>query len=94
VNASAAGRPRRNAFASPFEIGGELGRDADAFLITGGEVWNTEEIIELVRAREQRVFVIAVGSSPVESLLVRWAQETGGAAEFVTPKESIEREAQ
>ncbi len=36
------------------------------------------------------MFVVAVGSSPAESLLVRLAQETGGAAEFVTPKESIE----
>jgi len=90
LRADLGGTEMHGALASLFEVGGEGGRDADVFLITDGEVWNTEEIIELARARDQRVFIVAVGSSPAESLLTRLAQETGGAAEFVTPKESIE----
>lgn len=90
LQADLGGTEIHGALASLFELGGEGGHNADVFLITDGEVWNTEEIIELARARDQRVFVVAVGSSPAESLLVRLAQETGGAAESVTPKESIE----
>lgn len=90
LQAKLGGTEMHGALASLFELGGERGRDADVFLLTDGEVWNTEEIIALARARDQRVFVVAVGSSPAESLLARLAQETGGAAEFVTPNESIE----
>lgn len=57
------GTEMHGALASLFEIGGEGGRDADVFLITDGEVWNTEEIITLSRTCDQPAFVIAIGSS-------------------------------
>jgi Ca-activated chloride channel family protein len=63
---------------------------ADVFLITDGEVHQADEIVALARRHRQRVFVVGVGSAPNESLLQRLAAGTGGAAELVTPNESIE----
>ncbi len=58
LQADLGGTEMHGALASLFKIGGEAGRDADVFLITDGEVWSTEEIIELARSRDQRVFVL------------------------------------
>ena len=67
---------------------------SDVLLITDGEVWNVDGIIETARKAGQRVFVIGVGSSPAEGPLRRLAQATGGACEFATPGEALEAAAQ
>jgi Ca-activated chloride channel family protein len=63
---------------------------ADVLLITDGEVWQVDAIIETARRSAQRVFVIGVGSSPAEGMLRRLAEATGGACEFATPGEALE----
>ncbi len=78
------------ALASLFEQGGAQGRNADVFMITDGETWAGDAIIARARAQDQRVFIVAVGASPSESLLAHLAPATGGSVEFVTPNESIE----
>ena len=57
--------------------------------ITDGDVWQVEQIIQRARKSGHRVFAIGVGSAPSESLLRELAEQTGGACEFVTPRESM-----
>jgi len=64
---------------------------SDVFLITDGEVWETEEIIKKAKASGHRIFAIGVGSAPAESFLQGLAEETGGACELVSPTENIEQ---
>ena len=59
-------------------------------LVTDGEVWAIEQALEAVARAGHRLFVVAVGSAPVESLARLIAERTGGACEFVTPGEDVE----
>ena len=70
------------------------GGTSDVLLITDGEVWQVDAIIETARRAGQRVFVIGVGASPAEGVLRRLATATGGACEFATPGEALEAAAQ
>ena len=70
------------------------GGTSDVLLITDGEVWQVDAIIETARRAGQRVFVIGVGASPAEGVLRRLASATGGACEFATPGEALEAAAQ
>lgn len=90
LDATMGGTNMRSALRSVFELGDERSRDADVILITDGEVWETDEIVATAREFDQRVFAVGVGSSPAESLLATLADATVGAAEFVSPNESIE----
>ncbi|RME81836.1 MAG: VWA domain-containing protein, partial [Zetaproteobacteria bacterium] len=49
----------------------DAGVPADVVLITDGEVWRHDRIVALARHSEHRVFVVGVGSAPVEGLLAR-----------------------
>ncbi len=69
-------------------------RSADVLLITDGEVWDAQPMIDAARASSHRVFAIGVGSAPAESVLRELAEATGGACEFATPGESLETAAQ
>lgn len=90
LQADLGGTEIEGALVSLFEHGGVEGRDADVLMITDGETWAGDAIVARARAQDQRVFIVAVGASPAESLLSHLAQATGGSAEFVTPNESIE----
>jgi Ca-activated chloride channel family protein len=59
-------------------------------LVTDGEVWAIEQALGAVARAGHRLFVVAVGSAPVESLARLIAEHTGGACEFVTPGEDVE----
>jgi Ca-activated chloride channel family protein len=61
----------------------------DLLLITDGDVWDVDSIIEQARKSNHRIFAIGVGSAPAESLLRELAEGTGGACELVTPNESM-----
>jgi Ca-activated chloride channel family protein len=67
---------------------------SDVLMITDGEVWDVEPLIETAQRAAQRVFVIGVGASPAEGPLRRLAQATGGACEFATPGEALEAAAE
>jgi Ca-activated chloride channel family protein len=81
------------------ELGGALdaslalaspsGVTADVILITDGEIWQIDEVIQRLAEATHRLFVIAVGSSPVEELARKVTETTGGACEFVTPGEDM-----
>lgn len=80
-----------DALTSTFAISLPSTHDAcvDLLLITDGDVWDVESIIEQARTSNHRIFAIGVGSAPAESLLRELAEGTGGACELVTPNESM-----
>lgn len=58
-------------------------------LITDGQVWAVDAVVETARRSGQRIFVIGVGHSPSEAPLRRLADETGGACDIVPPGEDL-----
>ena len=58
-------------------------------LITDGDVWEVDSVIQASVKSGQRIFAIGVGSSPAESLLRELAAQSGGACELVSPNENI-----
>ena len=94
TDANLGGTEMESALAAVFAISSRdhATRDgfADVLMITDGEVWDVESIIETAKRAAQRVFVIGVGASPAEGPLRRLAQATGGACEFATPGEALE----
>ncbi len=68
----------------------EKNEKADLLLITDGEVWDTDSIIDEAKISGHRIFAIGVGTSPAESLLQELAEKTGGACELISPNEDIE----
>ncbi len=65
------------------------GEEADVLIITDGEVWDAQNIVDQARRSGHRVYALGVGSAPAESLLREMAEATGGACEFVTPNEDM-----
>jgi Ca-activated chloride channel family protein len=60
-------------------------------LITDGEVWEIDRIVEAASRGRQRIFAIGVGSAPSESLLRALTERTGGACDIVPPGEDMEQ---
>lgn len=65
----------------------------DVLLITDGQIWEVDPLVRASRARLQRLFIIGVGLAPAEGGLRQLANATGGACEFATPGEDLERAA-
>ena len=61
----------------------------DILIVTDGDVWGAQRVIDAARRSGQRVFALGVGSAPAASLLREMAEATGGACEFVTPDEDM-----
>lgn len=62
----------------------------DLLLVTDGEVWAVEQVVNLAARAGHRLFVVAVGAAPAEGLARQLSEKTGGACEFVSPNEDIE----
>jgi len=62
---------------------------ADILLITDGEIWNQESILEDARKSGQRIFSVGVGSAVSEGFVRDIAAVTGGASELVSPREQM-----
>ena len=61
----------------------------DVLLITDGEVWEWEAVVDRVKASGVRFFTVGVGSSVSESFVRQLADVTGGACELVSPNEGM-----
>ena len=61
----------------------------DVLLITDGEIWESDELIDTTKRANHRLFTIGVGSSVSEGFVRRLARETGGACELVVPHEQM-----
>lgn len=68
---------------------GESALPRDLLLITDGEVWNSGDVIERASRSGHRIFTIGVGSAVQESFVRGLAVATGGACEFVSPREDM-----
>lgn len=68
---------------------GKTVEGGDILLITDGDVWDREGIVEACRKSGHRIFVIGIGSSPTEAVVREVAESTGGAAAFASPNEAI-----
>jgi Ca-activated chloride channel homolog len=65
------------------------GISSDLLLITDGEVWHVDPVLETAASSEHRVFTVGVGSAVSEGFLRTLARRTGGACELVTPNEQM-----
>lgn len=63
---------------------------SDILLITDGEIEGIDEVIEVAKKSNQRVFIVAIGASPSEVHLRRLALATEGHCDFVAPGEDVE----
>jgi len=61
----------------------------DLLLITDGQVWNSEDVIARARSSNHRIFAVGVGNAIAEAFLRGLAEATGGASEFVSPREDM-----
>jgi hypothetical protein len=68
---------------------GQEGLPRQVFVITDGEVSNTDAVIELVRhhGARTRVFAFGIGASPSHHLVKALARAGEGEAEFIAPGE-------
>ena len=67
----------------------EQGLPRDVLLITDGEVWNRDEVIDRAKKSGHRIFTVGVGSAVTEGVVRGLAEATGGACELVAPREDI-----
>ncbi|THB63372.1 MAG: VWA domain-containing protein, partial [Desulfovibrio sp.] len=77
------------ALKSPPEIASEM--PPDVLLITDGEVWQEDQLLDRAAGAGHRIFTVGVGSAVSESLVRGLAERTGGACELVSPKEDMAR---
>ncbi|HEV8552722.1 MAG TPA: VWA domain-containing protein [Casimicrobiaceae bacterium] len=89
IDAKLGGTEMAKALSSIFQIGGPEGA-ADILLISDGEIMAADSVVAKARGARQRLFVVGIGSAPAEAVLRRLAEATGGACEFVAPKEDVE----
>ena len=61
----------------------------DILLITDGEIWESEEVIQGAVHSHKRIFTVGVGSAVSEAFLTELADKTGGACELVSPNENM-----
>lgn len=91
IDADLGGTEMESALGAVFKLPAPQGAaGADVLLVTDGEIWQAQEMIDAARASGHRVFAIGVGTSPAEGVLRSLAEATGGACEFVTPGEALE----
>jgi Ca-activated chloride channel family protein len=101
TDADLGGTEMNAALVSTFELGMAKGFKAifskqekqnhsqDVLLITDGDIWNVEAVIQLAQRSGHRIFAVGVGSAPAESLLREVAEKSGGACELVSPNQDV-----
>ncbi len=62
---------------------------ADILLITDGEIWEQEAIINDAKQSGHRIFSVGVGSAVSEGFVREIAEVSGGASELVSPRENM-----
>ncbi|HEX8894942.1 MAG TPA: VWA domain-containing protein, partial [Terriglobales bacterium] len=62
----------------------------DILIITDGQVFGTESILERIRKKGVRVHCLGIGSASQDRFLAQLASETGGVSRFLTPAERVD----
>jgi Ca-activated chloride channel family protein len=63
--------------------------EADVLLITDGDIWEAQALVDAAKSSGHRVYALGVGSAPNESMLAEMAVATGGACELVGEGEDM-----
>ncbi len=84
-------RALREVIAIPSPQAGDAGTPERCaiLLVTDGDVWDIDGIVQTARASGHMIYAIGVGSAPAESLLRELAEVTGGGCELLAPNEEI-----
>jgi len=61
----------------------------DVLLITDGEIWDWEKVVDKALKSNHRFFTVGVGSSVSEAFVHSLAKRSGGACELVSPTENM-----
>lgn len=88
LEADMGGTEMRRAIESTLKLPGA--ERSDVLLITDGEIFAIDEVVESACSSGHRFFVVGIGASAAEGNLRRLAAETGGSCEFVAPGELVE----
>lgn len=65
------------------------GHPMDVLLLTDGEVWGVDDIIQQAKEQGVRIFTIGIGSAVAEDTVRALADQTGGSCELVSPNEGM-----
>ncbi|HTY94824.1 MAG TPA: VIT domain-containing protein [Steroidobacteraceae bacterium] len=90
LNADMGGTEITGAIRSVLAIPVPEGATADLVLITDGEVYSVEAVVDIAARSAHRLFVVAIGAAPNEALARRVSERTGGACDFVAAGENVE----
>ncbi len=77
------------ALEASYRAGETADGEADLLLITDGELWEQEPVLERAKTSGHRIFTVGVGSAVSEGFVRRIAEITGGCCELVSPRESM-----
>ena len=89
IDANMGGTKIGTALNAAYDCGKIEGLPSDILLITDGEVWDQEGIIDDARRSGHRIFSVGVGSAVSEAFVCRIAETTSGACELVSPRENM-----
>lgn len=89
LDADMGGTEIGGALQAAYQIGRESDAPRDLLLITDGEVWNYENILQQAQQSGHRIFTVGVGSAVAEGFVRQLAEATGGACELVSPTENM-----
>ena len=68
-----------------------LGKDGgDILVMTDGQVFATEKVLEEARAAGVRIHCLGIGSASQDRFLALLARHTGGVSRFLTPRERVD----
>ncbi len=76
------------ALEAAYDVDGERELPRDILLITDGEVWDTDIIVQ-AEQYGHRIFTVGVGSAVAEPFVRELAEATGGACELVAPGQDM-----
>ena len=65
------------------------GSRAAVLLITDGEIWGADDLLQRATRSGHRIFTVGVGMAVGEGLVTEVAHATGGACELVAPQEGM-----
>ncbi|MEK7407083.1 MAG: VWA domain-containing protein [Acidobacteriota bacterium] len=68
------------------------GEGGDVLVLTDGQVFGTEKILESARAAGIRIHCLGIGGASQDRFLALLARETGGVSRFLTPRERVDME--
>ncbi len=89
IDANLGGTEIGSALQATYLLKAESKQADEVLLITDGEVWNTDSIIQDAVKSGHRIFTVGVGSAVSESFVCGLAEQTGGACELVSPNEDM-----